>query len=169
MAKPKAVEFLAPDRCMLDIKRRATMSGGFAETEIPRVAEAVVDELDGEFESLLEQKRRRMTEIVGGAGDVATAAARAEELRRLAKDVHGLAPVFGYHGLAEMAAVLADTVDRLGFEDEQVRSFCRWQVEALGIVVRRRLRGAKPQDVADTINDARQALDKLARRQNGRS
>jgi len=162
MAKAKAVQFLAPDRRMLDLKRRAAMPGGCAETEIPRLAEDAVADLEGEFEALLEQKRRRMAKIVEGE-DVAAGAA-GEELRWLAKEVLGMAPVFGYHAAGEMAAMLADTIDRLGFEDAPVRRFCRWQVEALSIVIRRKLRGAKPQDVVDTINDTREALATLARR-----
>lgn len=162
MAKRKAVQYFAPDARMLDIKRRATMPGGFVETEIPRVTEDVTGDLEGRFETIVQQKRQRMAEILADEDDAA-APAKAKELRWLAKDVYAMAPVFGYHAAGEMACALADTLDRLGFGDEQARRFCKWQVDALSIVVRRRIRGTVPQDVVDTIKSARQALDKLAR------
>lgn len=167
MTRRKPAQFLAPDARMLDIKRRAGMPGGCAETEIPHRVEDAVVELESRFEPLLQEKLRRMAELVSG-DDGTTAASAAEELRWLAKDMQSTAPVFGYHGAGEMAGVLADTVDRLGLDEAQVRSFCKWQVDALTIVIRSRARGPKPQDVADTIRDARQALDKLARRRSGR-
>lgn len=167
MAKRKAVQYFAPDARMLDIKRRATMPGGFVETEIPRVSEDVTDDLEGRFETLLQQKRQRMVEIAANEDDAA-APAKAIELRWLAKDVYAMAPVFGCHAAGEMAGLLADTLDRLGLDDEQARRFCKWQVDALAIVIRRRIRGTVPQDVADTIKDTRHALDKLARSRRGR-
>lgn len=165
MARQKAVQFLAPDRRLLDMKRRATLPGGRAETEIPARVEDAMADLEAEFEPILQRQQQRMAEIVGG--DQATTAAAAEELRWLAKDLQSTAPVFGYHAAGEMAAVLAETVDRLGLDDGQVRRFCKWQVDALTIIIRSRVRGPKPDDVADTIKDARQALSKLVRRHSG--
>lgn len=167
MAKRKAVQYFAPDARMLDIKRRATMPGGFAETEIPRVIEDVTGDLEGRFETSVQQKRQRMAEILADEDDAA-APAKAIELRWLARDVYAMAPVFGYHAAGEMACLLADTLDRLGFDDEQARRFCKWQVDALSIVIRRKIRGTMPQDVVDTIKDTRHALDKLARSRSGR-
>lgn len=154
---------------MLDLKRRAAMPGGCAETEVPRTVAHMIGDLESRFEPLLRHKQQRMAEILSGNTDTDTdtARARAEELRRLAKDVLGMAPVFGYHAVGDMATTLADTVDRLDFADPQVQSFCRWQVDALSIVIRRKLRGTKPQDVADTLRDTRHALDTLARRNSG--
>lgn len=160
------MQFLEPNRQSRELLQRASAPGGLSETEAVARADAVVDQLEAEFEPELILKTNQMKMLLDAAEQAPASVLEemAAELRQLTAAAWIASTQFGHAPAAELASVLIETLDRLAFHERTTRALCAMQIEALRLIVHGQARRAAETASRAVVVEARKALERLAQR-----